>query len=173
MSDLGAALLALARAAIEGRDVDFPLPELDAPGATFVTLTRDGRLRGCIGSLEARRPLREDVAYNARAAAFRDPRFKPLRRDEFGDVRIEVSLLTEPVEVPVSSEEDAVASLQPGSGYVLEWAGRKGTFLPQVWEQLPEADAFWSRLRVKAGFPEGFWSPEVRLKRYEVRSWSE
>ncbi len=173
MSDLSSALLALARAAIEDRRVDFTNPELDAPGATFVTLTSQGRLRGCIGTLEARRPLRYDVAANARAAAFRDPRFPQLTPEEFAGVRIEVSLLTEPVDVPVSSEADAIAKLEPGAGYVLSAAGRRGTFLPQVWEQLPEPGVFWARLRQKAGFPDGFWSPEVRLKKYEVRSWSE
>ena len=159
MSDLGAALLALARAAIEGRDVDFPLPELDAPGATFVTLTRDGRLRGCIVA-GARRPLRR-TAYNA-GGRIPGSGFKPPRRDELATFASRCRC-SEPVGAGI--ERDDVASLQIRSGYVPEWAGRKGTFLPQ--EQLPGGRLLVEAAR-QAGFPEGFWSPEVRLKRYEV-----
>lgn len=173
MSDLGVALIALARAAIEGRVVRAEHPDLDAPGATFVTLTKGGRLRGCIGSLGARRLLREDVASNARAAAFRDPRFAPVTPAEFGAIRVEVSLLTTPEPVDFVDEPDAIRNLHYGFGYVLSGEGMRGTFLPQVWEQLPEPTRFWAQLRLKAGFPDGYWGPAVSLEQYQVRKWTE
>lgn len=173
MSDLGQALVSLARAAIEGRKVVASHPDLDAPGATFVTLTADGRLRGCIGTLQPRRPLREDVASNARAAAFNDPRFSPVARTEFAKIRVEVSLLGATEPVTFVDEQDAIRQLKPGAGYVLSGNGRRGTFLPQVWEQLPEPGDFWARLRVKAGFSPGYWGPDVKLEEYFVREWSE
>lgn len=176
---LGPALLARARNAIAANlgQPAVPEPSSDAlarPGAVFVTLTRHGELRGCIGSLETWRPLDEDVRANARAAAFGDPRFAPLTAAEFADTRVEVSLLTPPTPMHFTSEEDAIHQLRPGlDGVVLECAGRRGTFLPQVWETLPERHLFFSHLKRKAGLPEDFWSPAVRLYRYEVRKWKE
>ncbi len=175
----GEILLAIARAAIADHfgirlACDESTPWLSEPGATFVTLTEHGRLRGCIGSLEAYRPLLTDLRANARAAAFRDPRFAPLTAAELGDTRIEVSLLsaTEPLEF--TSEADAVSGLRPGvDGVILVWGSHRGTFLPQVWEQLPDPAEFLGHLKRKAGLSASFWDPQVRLWRYTVTKWKE
>ncbi len=180
MSDaFGQALLLLARNAIAGELGEAQRPEVEAaelnqPGACFVTLTKDGKLRGCIGSLEARRPLREDVRANARAAAFNDQRFPPLTRDEFPSIHVEISLLTKPQPMTFTSEEDALAQLRPHiDGVVLEIGNHRSTFLPQVWEQLPEPRQFLAQLKMKAGLPPSFWSAELRLSRYQVQKWKE
>jgi AmmeMemoRadiSam system protein A len=176
---LGRALLVRARNAIAGELGIAPLPEPEDPalgqvGAVFVTLMQDGRLRGCIGSLEAHRQLDDDVRANARAAAFRDPRFAPLDREELPHTRVEVSLLSAAVPIAFSDEEDAVSQLRPGvDGVILEWHGRRGTFLPQVWESLPERHQFVAHLKQKAGLPADFWAPDVKLYRYEVEKWKE
>lgn len=176
---LGPALLVRARNAIAGEFGVAQQPEPDdpalaKPGAVFVTLTQDGELRGCIGSLEAHRPLDEDVRSNARAAAFGDPRFAPLDREELARTRVEVSLLTPAAPMSFTDEEDAVRQLRPGvDGVILEWHGRRGTFLPQVWESLPERHLFFAHLKQKAGLPADFWAPDVKLSRYEVRKWKE
>ncbi|HEX5362920.1 MAG TPA: AmmeMemoRadiSam system protein A [Gallionella sp.] len=147
---------------------------LQQPGATFVTLTQHGELRGCIGTLEAHRPLAEDVYHNARAAAFEDPRFMPLKREELGYTRVEVSLLSPPQPMTVQDEADALAQLRPGvDGLVFEYGRYRSTFLPQVWEQLPLPRQFMAHLKRKAGLPEDFWSDDVRLSRYTVTKWSE
>ena len=176
---LGHALLVRARNAITG---EFGLPSqpepqypaLRKPGATFVTLTQGGQLRGCIGSLEAWRPLEEDVRSNAQSAAFRDPRFPPLACAELERTRVEVSLLTPPEPMPVADEEDAIRQMRPGiDGMIFECNGRRGTFLPQVWESLPDPRQFFAHLKLKAGFAPDFWSPSVSLYRYEVQKWKE
>ncbi len=178
-ADRGETLLALARGEIAarlGRPVAMPdaADWLRQPGASFVTLTRAGELRGCIGSLEARRPLGEDVRANAAAAAFRDPRFVPLTRAEFEQVRVEVSLLSPSEPVVVASEAEALARLRPHvDGVVFEYAHYRSTFLPQVWEQLPEPAAFLAQLKRKAGLAADFWSDAVRLSRYTVSQWKE
>ncbi|HEY9194398.1 MAG TPA: AmmeMemoRadiSam system protein B, partial [Methyloversatilis sp.] len=150
-------------------------PALHLPGATFVTLhDAAGGLRGCIGQLEASRPLGEDVRANALAAAFSDPRFPPLRASEWRGLQLEVSLLDAPEELDVRSEAEALAALRPGiDGVILEWRGRCATFLPQVWAQLPDPARFLAALRHKAGLPAGFWADDVRLSRYRVRSFSD
>lgn len=176
---LGSALLIRARNAIAGEFGRAGLPEPDhpalrEPGASFVTLTQHGQLRGCIGSLEARRPLAEDVRANARFAAFRDPRFAPLAETELARTRVEVSLLTPAVPMVFSDEADAIRQLQPGiDGMIFECSGRRSTFLPQVWESLPEPNDFFSHLKQKAGFSPDFWSPDVKLYRYQVQKWKE
>jgi len=176
---LGDALLARARNAIAselgGAQVKEPEhPVLHQPGATFVTLTRHGELRGCIGSLEAYRPLDQDVRENARAAAFRDRRFAPLSAGELTDTRVEVSLLTPAELIRFATEEDAVRQLRPGiDGVILESERHRGTFLPQVWESVPDPWQFMSELKRKAGLAEDFWSMDVKLYRYEVQKWSE
>ena len=176
---LGKALLTSARNAIGERfglaaQVVSPVRELGEPGATFVTLTQNGQLRGCIGSLEAHRPLATDVAENARAAAFRDPRFAPLGKDEFARTRVEVSLLTPPEPFPVADEADALARLRPRiDGLILSYGRRRATFLPQVWESLPEAHQFIAQLKLKAGLPADFWHQQITLARYGVRKWKE
>jgi AmmeMemoRadiSam system protein B/AmmeMemoRadiSam system protein A len=144
------------------------------PGASFVTLTRRGELRGCVGSLEAHRPLGTDVRENALAAAFRDPRFMPLSRAEFDDVRVEVSLLSPTETLAVASEADALAVLRPNvDGVVFEYGHHRSTFLPQVWEQLPDPAEFLAYLKRKAGLPMDFWAEQVRLSRYTVTKWKE
>jgi len=147
---------------------------LDEPGACFVTLTRQGELRGCIGTLEAHRPLGVDVRENAVAAAFRDPRFTPLTLVEFDDIRVEVSLLSPTEVLVVVSEEHALAALRPNvDGVVFEYRHYRSTFLPQVWEQLPEPSEFMAHLKRKAGLPMDFWAEGVRLSRYTVSKWRE
>jgi hypothetical protein len=176
---LGLALLIRARNAIAG---EFSIPPqaepdhsaLHEPGATFVTLTQNGQLRGCIGSLEAWRTLAEDVKANARHAAFRDPRFTPIAQDELQRTRVEVSLLSSAVPLFCHDEADAIRQLQPGEdGMIFECHGQRGTFLPQVWESLPEKREFLAHLKQKAGFSADFWSPDVKLYRYQVQKWSE
>ena len=176
---LGLALLAIARNAIEkqfGRSARtvIPHPALANPAATFVTLTQDGELRGCIGSLEAHRPLAQDVAENAVAAAFRDPRFAPLSEDELDRTRVEVSLLDTPEAMNFKDGADALAQLRPGlDGLILTHGNRRATFLPQVWEQLPTPALFMAHLKQKAGLPADYWNAGVQLERYTVKKWQE
>lgn len=177
--DRGHILTQLARASIAralGEPVEAPPhPDwLDAPGAAFVTLTREGELRGCIGSLEARRSLAEDVEENARLAAFADPRFPPLSREEFADTRVEVSVLSPAEPLAFSDEADALRRLRPGvDGVILEYGRHRATFLPQVWRQLPDPRDFLAHLKRKAGLPADFWHPDIRLYRYTVEKYEE
>lgn len=149
-------------------------PWLAAQGAAFVTLHvpgPDGRpaLRGCIGTIEPYRSLREDVQGNARAAAFRDPRFAPLSAAELPGLQIEVSVLSPPESIPYVDRADLAAKLRPGiDGLVLEYGGCRGTYLPQVWEQIPDASDFLSSLVMKTRLPQGFWSDEILVWRYTV-----
>jgi AmmeMemoRadiSam system protein A len=176
---LGAALIAAARGAIEGAfgRLDHrarPHAALEEPGATFVTLEQDGELRGCIGSLVAHRKLAVDVRENALAAAFRDPRFAPLTSRELEATTVEVSLLAPPAAFDVAGEDDLLSRLEPGvDGIVIELGARRATFLPQVWESLPDPRDFVGALKRKAGLPADFWSPEVRVSRYTVARWHE
>ena len=143
--------------------------ELKAVRASFVTLEKQGRLRGCIGSLEAYRPIAQDIAENAYAAAFQDPRFPPVREDEVDGLEIHLSLLTAPEPLHFQSEQDLIAQLRPGvDGLILAERGRRGTFLPSVWEQLPEPAQFLEHLKLKAGLPAGYWSDSVEIYRYET-----
>lgn len=179
-TEQGRALLALARQAIA---VELGLPQggavadapwLRVPGATFVTLTEHGRLRGCIGSLEAYRPLRVDVQANAVAAAMHDPRFSPLQVHEFHRIEIEVSLLSHAQALVFKDEADALAQLRPErDGVIFQFGARRSTFLPQVWAQLPDPTEFLAHLKVKAGLPPDFWADGVRLERYAVEKWTE
>lgn len=179
MPELGPVLLQLARAAIARRFGQTPpatadLPALHQPGATFVTLTQDGHLRGCIGSLEAWRPLRTDVQENACGAAFRDPRFAPLREEELPQTRVEVSLLSPAELLNCRDEADALGQLRPNIDGVIFTAGHhRSTFLPQVWEQLPDPGEFMAHLKKKAGLAADYWGPNVQLERYGVRKWKE
>jgi AmmeMemoRadiSam system protein A len=172
-------LTVLARGAIAralGHETPRPaLPEwLFQPGATFVTLTQDGQLRGCIGSLEAHRPLAEDLEHNARAAAFEDPRFPPLLENELDRTRVEVSILSRPQPMAFRDEADALSQLRPGvDGVILEAGWHRATFLPQVWEQLPTPREFMAHLKRKAGLAPDYWSGEVRLSRYMVEKYKE
>jgi AmmeMemoRadiSam system protein A len=168
-------LIAIAREAI--MEPTSPLPDWDAawlrePGASFVTLRMGGELRGCIGTIEAHRPLGDDVHHNARSAAYRDPRFPPVSASELPELEIEVSVLSEPQPIAVSTEREALETLRPGTdGVVLEYDGRRATFLPQVWEALPDPLDFLSELRLKANLPARFWHPGVRLARYTVEKY--
>jgi AmmeMemoRadiSam system protein A len=160
-------------AALEGRPYQVPESlrrgRLAERGASFVSLHAGGELRGCIGSLEARRPLADDVAANARAAALEDYRFSPLEEHELAGVEIEISVLTPTAPLPVRSEAELLARLRPGvDGLVLEEGGRRATFLPVVWKQLPAPADFLAHLKRKAGLPADYWSPSLRFARYLV-----
>ncbi|MBU1225125.1 MAG: AmmeMemoRadiSam system protein B [Gammaproteobacteria bacterium] len=175
----GPTLLKLARAEIAQRLGRALPPTANAPwlsehGACFVTLTRHGELRGCIGTLEAHRPLGLDVRENAVAAAFRDPRFMPLSYAEFDAIWVEVSVLSPAQALAVDDEAAALAALRPNvDGVVFEYGQYRSTFLPQVWEQLPDPAGFLAHLKRKAGLPMDFWAEGVRLSRYTVSKWKE
>jgi len=145
------------------------------PGASFVTLTIDGRLRGCIGSPIARRPLLDDVRANAVAAATRDPRFAPMDPDEVPAVEIEVSVLSAPQPLPVSSLEECYAALRPGVDGVLVEMGdwNRALFLPQVWEDVPDPAQFLGHLWRKAGVAPGVWYEGTTVQTFTVRAWHE
>lgn len=176
--DLGLALLSHARAAIARRlelPVGAPLahPALDAPGATFVTLTRHGVLRGCIGQLVATRSLLRDVEENAQAAAFHDPRFPPLTRAEWDGLAVEVSVLGEAHYHACPRIENALALIEPGrDGVILSAGGRRATFLPQVWAQLPQARDFLAQLQQKAGLGHA-WPADMQIGLYRVDKYVE
>lgn len=151
---------------------EYPAP-LTEQRASFVTLTRDAALRGCIGSLEACRTLVEDVAHNAFAAAFRDPRFQPLQQPELEALDIQVSVLGTPEPVVFASEQELLESLRPGvDGLILQERNNRGTFLPSVWESLPRPEAFLNQLKLKSGLSAGYWSESVRVWRYTTESFS-
>lgn len=147
-----------------------PVPsKLMLPGASFVTLESNGDLRGCIGSLQAHQPLAEDVVHNAYSAAFQDSRFKPLQADELAGLSLQVSVLTEPTELLFRDEADLLQQLVPGEdGIILEDGYHRATFLPQVWDQLPQPDLFMTHLKNKAGLPSNYWSEDIRIQRYHV-----
>lgn len=172
-------LLHLARAAIAKElgfiSHDLPRPAwMEEPGATFVTLTLHGQQRGCIGSLEASRPLIDDVRHNAIAAAFDDPRFAPLTKEEFADVIIDVALLSTPEPIRFSSEKDVLTQLNPGlDGVTLECGSNRATFLPNAWADLPDPQVFLAHLKSQAGLPEDFWSDDIKLSRFTIRKWRE
>ena len=190
-AERGRVLLALARESLSeafgaaaaeapgGRRRDEPWPGwLREPGATFVTLHKQGALRGCVGTIHAHRPLGDDVRANARAAAFADTRFPPLAAAELPQVEIEVSLLSAPEPLPAAaSQEEILRLLRPGiDGIILEHGEHgehRSTFLPQVWEQLRDPAEFMAQLKRKAGLPAGFWSPDLKLWRYGVTLWEE
>lgn len=174
----GPVLLGLARTSIAARGPHALPPEgpgwLHDPGATFVTLTQESRLRGCIGSVHPHRRLGEDVMRNACSAAFGDPRFPPLPVQELPSIRIEVSLLSATEPIPATSRDELLAGLKPGvDGLILSWHGHRGTFLPQVWEQLPDPHDFVEHLLHKAGLPVVFWSKDVVAHRFGVTAWHE
>ncbi|HEV8262096.1 MAG TPA: AmmeMemoRadiSam system protein B [Burkholderiales bacterium] len=175
----GRVLVSIARSSIAGgfgirASVEEDAPFLHRPGASFVTLKSEHRLRGCIGSLRAHRALVEDVKANALAAAFHDPRFAPLSVDELSDTNIEVSVLSKLAPLAFRNQEHALAQLCPGKdGVVLEFGCHRGTFLPQVWENLPAPASFLGELKRKAGLPRDFWDDGIRLFRYTVSKWTE
>lgn len=177
----GETLIKIGRAAIAQAlninfqfDVDESASWLKAWGASFVTLTQNDELRGCIGSLEAYRPLVADVKSNAVSAAFHDPRFLPLSADEFVTVAIEISVLSPTERMNVQNEADAIEQIRPGlDGIVLEYGRYRSTFLPQVWDELKQPQQFLAMLKRKAGLPVDFWAPDLKLARYTVSKWCE
>lgn len=144
-------------------------PELQKTAACFVTLEKHGQLRGCIGMLEPVRPLALDVAHNAYAAAFSDPRFAPVTAGELEELSVHISILGEPRAMTVASEEDLLAQLRPCvDGLILQDGARRATFLPSVWEGLPDPRQFVTHLKQKAGWARDYWSPTLRAYRYET-----
>jgi AmmeMemoRadiSam system protein B/AmmeMemoRadiSam system protein A len=170
----GAALIEIARAAIEEKLLGKPAapsaaPWLERPGATFVTLLKDRELRGCIGSLEPTRPLARDVAENALAAAFRDPRFPELSASEWQQCQVEVSVLSAPKPIRFTDEADLLRQIRAGEdGLILEAGGRRATFLPQVWQGVPDKRAFLGQLLRKAGLPADTRLEACTISRYRV-----
>lgn len=178
--DSGRFLLGLARRAVERGLATgaLPAPELAGSpaevlvsGACFVTLTTaDDGLRGCRGMLEPRRALAEDVWHNAWASAFDDPRFAPVMATEFDRLRVEISVLGPMEPLAAGSEQELHAALVPGrDGVVLAWRGRRATFLPQVWDDLPQPREFLAELKLKAGLPARFWAADMQVHRYRVQ----
>lgn len=177
-----AQLLKLAHDSIEhGLQTGRPLsvsPEhfpatLAANRASFVTLERLGQLRGCIGMLEAIRPLVVDVAENAFSAAFRDPRFPPLTRSEWLGLDMHISILSPAEVMHFQSEQDLLKQLKPGiDGLILQDGYHRGTFLPSVWEQIPAAEPFLTHLKQKAGLPADYWSDTLKISRYTTETFS-
>ena len=147
---------------------DYP-SELQEQRASFVTLHINHKLRGCMGVVEAIRPLAEDIAENAYAAAFKDTRFPPLAVHELKDLEIHLSLLTPAEPMLFTSEQDLLGQLRPGlDGLVLQEGHRRGTFLPSVWETLQTPKQFLSHLKQKAGLPSDYWSDTIRIRRYRT-----
>jgi hypothetical protein len=179
LDEAGRVLLSIARTSIEHALFDKPRAKqcaswLAPAGATFVTLTKAGALRGCIGSLEPARPLGEDVAHNALGAAFRDPRFPALGAAEWPQCRVEVSLLSTPKPLRFADEADLLAQIRAGEdGLVLEADGKRGTFLPQVWESIADKRLFVRELVKKAGLPADLRLTRCKLSRYRVYKWKE
>lgn len=177
-------LLRLAREAMESAVRGEPLlplnlsalpPALQAEGASFVTLTIHGQLRGCIGALEPYQPLAEDVREHAVAAALRDPRFPPVTPAELPRIRIEISRLSSPRPLSYETPEDLLARLTPGvDGVILRDGWRRATFLPQVWAHLPEKDAFLSHLCQKMGASPDLWRKKhLQVETYTVEEFHE
>ena len=143
--------------------------ELKQNRATFVTLHRNKELRGCIGILKPVRPLADDIAYNAWAAAFCDSRFAPLTAAELNGLDVHISILGTPETMHFSSEQDLVSQIRPGiDGLILEDGFNKGTFLPSVWESLKDPQEFINHLKLKAGLPSDYWSERLSIQRYSV-----
>jgi AmmeMemoRadiSam system protein A len=175
-------LLELARTAIrDGLTSPIPpaLPDVPAkgplaePGASFVTLTRAGQLRGCRGTLIPIQPLAADVASNAFLTAFQDPRFRPLAADELADLALEIAVLSPLEALPPLTEAELLATLRPNvDGLVIEDAGRRATFLPKVWTTLEDPAEFVRELKRKAGLPATYWSRTMRCHRYTTQNFS-
>ncbi len=178
-ADADRVLLPLARAAIAtelglSHAASDEQPWLRQEGACFITLMREGKLRGCIGTLRPHRTLADDVKANAVGAAFRDPRFTPLTAAEFAAVSVEISVLSALDPMSFSDELDALRQLRAGmDGLVFQYGYHTSTFLPQMWNDFKEPSDFLSHLKYKAGLPPDFWDKEVQLSRYTVFKWRE
>ena len=179
LDEAGRTLLSLARGSIETNLLGKPEPTtaaswLSQSGATFVTLTKEDNLRGCIGSLEAARALAEDVVQNALGAAFRDPRFPAMTAAEWSQCRVEVSLLSTPKPVRFADEANLLDQIEAGEdGLIVEADGRRATFLPQVWEDIGDKRVFLSNLLRKAGLPVDTRLTRCKISRYRVAKWKE
>ena len=179
LDEAGRTLLSLARGSIETNLLGNPEPTtaaswLSQSGATFVTLTKEDNLRGCIGSLEAARALAEDVVENALGAAFRDPRFPAMTAAEWSQCRVEVSLLSTPKPVRFADEANLLEQIEAGEdGLIVEADGRRATFLPQVWEDIGDKRVFLSQLLRKAGLPADTRLTRCKISRYRVAKWKE
>ena len=150
-----------------------PAP-LSEPAASFTTLRLQGKLRGCCGALEAVHPLAIDVSLSAFRAAFRDPRFNPVGEHEIHAIRLEVSVLSPLESLAVIDEADLLGQLVPGTdGLVLSEDGRRATFLPTVWETLPEPRQFLAALKAKSGLPADYWSGRLEFQRYRTTVYAE
>ncbi len=147
--------------------------ELSEEGASFVTLTINDTLRGCIGSLAAHRPLGADIFSNSRAAAFSDPRFDALTRKEYDEIRIEISILTPPEEVEFTDKDDLRSKITHDDGIILRTSRGSATFLPQVWEKLPDFDQFFTQLSLKAGIGSDPFQCDPTILRYSVQKFVE
>lgn len=144
---------------------------LQQHAASFVTLHKQGQLRGCIGALEAYQPLIKDIAEHAFSAAFQDPRFPRLEKNEYDELEIDISVLGKPEPMKFDSEEDLLQQIRPNiDGLILEFGYNRGTFLPTVWEQLADKKEFLNHLKVKAGLPQNWWDNAVKISRYETFS---
>ena len=158
-------------AEVEAEDLEGILGE---NGASFVTLHKAKQLRGCIGYLEAKRPLAIDVLENAYASAFQDSRFPPLQTEEFEHLDIKISVLSQPVLMTFDSEDDLIQQLQPGTdGLILSEENNRGTFLPSVWEDLPSPEKFLQHLKRKAGLSANYWSANLTVERYTTLEFGE
>jgi hypothetical protein len=178
--ETGRILITLARSAIASRlGVYQPAPSTDQPwlqkpGATYVTLLHDNKLRGRTGTLKAHRALSEDLTSNAIAAACSDLRFKPLTRDELHDTRIEICVLSDLEPIIEVRESAALAKLRPGvDGVIFEYGHHHSTFLPEAWDDAADPAEFMAQLKYKAGLPPDFWDDGVKLARYTVSRWDE
>ena len=164
-------IITFAEAADQARRMATALIE---PAATFTTLRVEGRLRGCCGTLEAVRPLAEDVTHSAFRAAFRDVRFDTVGKREVDTIRLEVSVLSPLEPTHVSSEAELLQRLMPGiDGLVIVADGRRATFLPKVWEMLPDPRQFLLGLKTKCGLAEDYWSERLEFQRYRTTSYAE
>ncbi|NRB10590.1 MAG: AmmeMemoRadiSam system protein A [Rickettsiaceae bacterium] len=149
---------------------DYPT-ELQKPGACFVTLKIHNKLRGCIGTLRAHRPLIKDIIHNSHAAAFKDNRFSPLLDTEFKLMTKELSILNDLQEIDFTSEDDLLTKIKPNIDGLLLIEGKySGTFLPSMWQQLPEKQDFLANLKAKAGLDDNYWSDTIRIFRYTTKT---
>lgn len=180
-NEQGQVLVKLARATIAGRlGLDVDIPETDDPAfderrATFVTLKIENQLRGCIGNLQPVSSLKKGVCDNSINAAFNDYRFSPLKSQEFSQIDIDVSVLTPPETLEYKDAEDLIKKLRPGiDGVIIRESGHSATFLPQVWEQLPEVEQFLSHLCHKAGLsPQAWQKGTLEVEVYQTQSFGE
>jgi AmmeMemoRadiSam system protein A len=179
LTEAARTLLPIARASIatqlgKTHPADESAAWLREQGASFITLNLHNKLRGCIGSLRAHRALLDDIKGNALAAAFKDPRFKPLTADEYEHIEVEISLLSALNALVFTDETSALAQLQPQvHGVIFEYGHHRSTYLPQVWDNFSDPVMFMATLKQKAGLPPNFWEPGVKIQTYTVAKFRE